>query len=245
MKEPSTFVPQRRGFLNSLGKGAAALGLASIASTVKLNAAPQTVVASPLLGAKDPADVWFGQVKGSHRVVFDATQPHQVMPFAWPKIFIMTNGQTGTPATDCGVVLVLRHDAIAYAFKDALWAKYHFDETFKAGEVGEGFMAADAATATKTRNPFWMTKPGDFQVPGFGAVPIGIKDLQADGVMICVCNAAMTVFTAAIAGGMGLKAEDVYNEWKANIIPGIQLVPSGVWALGRAQEHGCQYIFAG
>jgi intracellular sulfur oxidation DsrE/DsrF family protein len=42
-----------------------------------------------------------------------------------------------------------------------------------------------------------------------------------------------------------MKAEDVMNEWKANLIPGIQIVPSGVWALGRAQEHGCQYIFAG
>jgi len=29
------------------------------------------------------------------------------------------------------------------------------------------------------------------------------------------------------------------------VLPDIQIVPSGVWALGRAQEKGCGYIFAG
>jgi intracellular sulfur oxidation DsrE/DsrF family protein len=44
---------------------------------------------------------------------------------------------------------------------------------------------------------------------------------------------------------MGMKQEEVYNEWKNELIPNIQIVPSGVWAVGRAQEHGCKYIFAG
>jgi intracellular sulfur oxidation DsrE/DsrF family protein len=35
------------------------------------------------------------------------------------------------------------------------------------------------------------------------------------------------------------------NDSKAGLLPGIQIVPSGVWAVGRAQEHGCQYCFAG
>jgi len=29
------------------------------------------------------------------------------------------------------------------------------------------------------------------------------------------------------------------------LFPGIQVVPSGVMAVGRAQEHGCTYCFAG
>ena len=57
--------------------------------------------------------------------------------------------------------------------------------------------------------------------------------------------AAMTVFSTVVSGKMGLKQEDVLQEWKTNLIPGIQMVPSGVWALGRAQEHKCAYIFAG
>jgi len=29
------------------------------------------------------------------------------------------------------------------------------------------------------------------------------------------------------------------------VLPGIEVVPSGVWAVGRAQEHHCAYCFAG
>ncbi len=90
-----------------------------------------------------------------------------------------------------------------------------------------------------------MTKPGDFKAPGFGAVAIGIPELQVSGVMFCVCNAAMTVYSNVIAMNMKMKPEDVMNDWKANLIPGVQIVPSGVWAVGRAQEHGCQYVYAG
>lgn len=232
----------RRGFLGMLASGAAALGLTALATPLQLNAQQKTV--KPAV-PKSEADLWFDKIKGRHRVVYDATRPHEVMPFAWPKVFLMTNAATGTPETDCGVVVVLRHDAIPYAFQDAMWAKYNFAEMFKAGDVGGAFQAADAATATKTRNPFWNTQPGDFKVPGIGAVPIGIKDLQASGVMFCVCNAAMTVYSTIAAGQMNTKAEDVMKEWKENLIPGIQVVPSGVWALGRAQEHKCAYIFAG
>ncbi len=226
--------------------GAALLGLSAFAAPLRLNAKDQDMGGSPIgEGDANEYDQWFGKLKGSHRVVYDAPQPHAVFPFAWPKVFLMTNEQTGSPASDCGVVVVLRHDAICYAFQDPMWAKYGFAEAFHAKDHGPVFQAADAATATLTRNPFWNTKPGDFKVPGIGVVDIGIKELQASGVMFCVCSAAMTVYSTAIAGGMGLKPEDVMAEWKANLIPDIQMVPSGVWALGRAQELKCAYIFAG
>lgn len=236
---------QRRGFLGTLATGAAALGLAAIASPFRLNAQDPKAAPTKAAPGIHPADQWFNKVKGTHRVVYDCTRPHEIFPFAWPKVFLMTNEATGSPASDCGVVVILRHAAICYAFKDSMWEKYGFGEMFQAGEIGPAFQAADAATAIKTRNPFWNTKPDDFKVPGIGSVAIGIKDLQADGVMFCVCNAAMTVYSAAVAQKMSLNHEDVMKEWNSELIPGIQVVPSGVWAAGRAQEHGCKYIFAG
>ena len=240
----------RRGFLGMLATGAAALGLTALASPFKLNAqsakAPQKPGNKPVMTAhKSEADQWFDKVKGTHRVVYDAKRPNDVMPFAWPRVFLMTNAATGSPASDCGVVDVLRHDGIPYAFQDKMWEKYNFAEMFEVKELSPAFQATDAATAIKTRNPFWNTKPGDFKLPAFGAVPIGIKDLQSDGVMFCVRNAAMTVYSAIVADKMKMKPEDVLKEWKENLIPGIQIVPSGVWAVGRAQEHKCAYIFAG
>ncbi len=236
---------KRRSFLGKLATGAAALGLVSVVSPLRLGAQQKPPMKGKAPAPKGEADLWFDKIKGRHRVVYDATRPHEIMPFAWPKIFLMTNESTGTPSSECGVVVVLRHDAIGYAFQDSMWAKYNFGEVFKAGELGPAFQAADAATATKTRNPFWNTHPGDFKVPGVGAVDIGIKDLQKSGVMFCVCGAAMMVYSNVIAGMMKMNADDVMKDWKANIIPGIQIVPSGVWALGRAQEHKCGYIFAG
>ncbi|MBI2730893.1 MAG: hypothetical protein HYX40_09110 [Sphingobacteriales bacterium] len=220
----------RRDFLGTVAAGAA-VSLAAMASPLSVFAG-----AEEKPDASD-ADKWFDNITGKHRVVFDATQPHEVMPFAWPRVFLMTNQATGSTEKDCSVVVVLRHNAIPYAFEDRLWADYKFGEMFKADDP--------VTKAAATRNPFWKPKEGAFKIPGFGVVQIGINELQASGVMFCVCNAAMTVFSAVAAQGMGKKAEDVMADWKKGLLPGIQIVPSGVWALGRAQEHKCAYIFAG
>jgi intracellular sulfur oxidation DsrE/DsrF family protein len=219
----------RREFLGKIAAGAAAIGLLSIPSTIK-------AIPSVLQQTND-ADEWFKKVKGKHRVVFDATHPHEIIPFVWPRVFLLTNKATGTPEKDNSVVVVLRHEAIPYAFEDRIWTKYKFGEVFKTDDP--------ATKAPFVRNPFWKPKPGDYKVPGFGNVAIGINELQASGVMFAVCDAAMTVFSAAVAEGMKMDAAAVKKDWMSGLLPGVQPVPSGVWALGRAQEHGCAYIFAG
>ncbi len=39
--------------------------------------------------------------------------------------------------------------------------------------------------------------------------------------------------------------EQVKKDWLSGILPGIVLLPSGVWAVNRAQEAGFTYCFAG
>jgi intracellular sulfur oxidation DsrE/DsrF family protein len=219
----------RRDFLGKLATGAAALGAASM---VPFNVEART----PDYDYSD-ADEWFNKIKGKHRIVFDATQPHEIMPFAWPKVFLLTNSATGTPEKDCSVVVVLRHAAVGYALNSDIWAKYKLGEVLKADDP--------LTKAPATRNPFWQPKEGDFKVPGLGNVAIGINELQGNGVMFCACNMAITVYSAVLADMMKMDAEAVKKEWLAGVLPGIQVVPSGVWAVGRAQEHGCAYCFAG
>jgi len=224
----------RRNFLGAVATGVAALGISTVAAPLNLQAA-EKITADDLLSPEDP-DTWFKKIKGKHRVVFDVPKPHEIFPFAWPRVFLATNEKTGSPASDCGVVVVLRHSAIPYAMQDALWTKYNF---------GEFFGAEDPATKKpSTRNPFWKPAPGAFTVPGIGPIPIGINELQDSGVMFCVCDAALTVYSAAAASKMNMDAAKVKAEWVAGLLPNIQVVPSGVWALGRAQEHGCAYISA-
>ena len=221
---------ERRHFLKNVATGAAALSLSMFTPPFKLSA-------SALDNDPDDSDAWFNKVKGKHRIVFDVTKPNDMLPFAWPKIFILTNGATGTPANDTGVVVILRHEAIPYAMESRLWAKYKFGDSFKIDDP--------KTHAASVRNMFWHPGPDDFQVPGIGSVQIGINDLQADGVMFCVCNMALTVLSAVTAGSMKMDAKEVYKDWVSGILPGIQIVPSGVWAVGRAQEHDCAYCFAG
>lgn len=223
----------RRNFLGTLASGAAAIGLTTMAPT--LNAFGNEKENFPALNS-DPEDM-FKKINGKHRIVFDATQPHEIYPFAWPRVFLLTNEATGTQSKDCSVVVVLRHTAIGYAMEDKLWEKY---------KMGELFHANDPATGKpSTRNPFWKPKAGAYKVPGIGEVLLGIDQLQASGVMFCVCEAAMTVYSAVTAAAINGNAAEIRKEWVSGLLPGIQPVPSGVWALGRAQEKGCGYIFAG
>ena len=138
------------------------------------------------------------------------------------------------------VIVVLRHDGIPYAFNNDLWKKYNFGEMFEV--MGDQMMGEDKKPLD--HNPFWKPAKGTYKVPGFGVVDIGINELQDSGVQFVLCNAATTVYSAVAAQKMNLKPEDVYNEWKAAILPGITLVPSGVWAVGRAQENKCAYCYA-
>ena len=237
-KEQSNSTPRRK-FLGTLAASAAALGLSSFASPLAAHAGEFTQSKTTPTGMMD-ADAWFDQVKGKHRIIYDVTAPKEghdlIMPFAWSKIFMLTNAATGTAEKDCGVVVVMRHSGIAFAMEDRLWAKYKLGDVFGVKDPANG--------ASSVRNMMWKPNPV-FTVPGVGPVPIGIDELQASGAMFCVCNMALTVFSAVVADKMKMNKDDVYKDWVSGILPGVQIVPSGVWAVGRAQEHKCAYCFAG
>lgn len=220
----------RRQFLGSVASGAAAMGIASFIN-------PFQVLGQQQDNNIPDADEWFNKIKGKHRIVFDVTKPNEILPFAWPKVFLLTNANTGTPEDQSSVVVILRHEAIPYALGNELWDKYKFGEMFKIDDP--------KTKAPSTRNPFWQPQADDYKVPGIGPVQIGINDLQQSGVMFCACDMAMTVYSAAAAEAMNADAATIKKEWLDGVLPGIKVVPSGVWAVGRAQEHGCAYCFAG
>jgi intracellular sulfur oxidation DsrE/DsrF family protein len=223
----------RRGFLGTIASGAAAMGLATLSPL-------QQIHANTGLNSTDPdPEQLFKNLKGKHRAIFDVIAPNKenpILPFAWARVFLLTNEATGTPTKDNDVVVVLRHDGIPYAFEDKAWSKYGFGQMFGAMTPG--------TTNPATKNDMWKpAKP--YEVPGIGPVPIAINDLQDSGVHFVVCNVAMTVYSAVIADKMKLKKEDVFNDFKASLLPGVTIVPSGVWAVGRAQENKCAYFYAG
>jgi intracellular sulfur oxidation DsrE/DsrF family protein len=217
----------RRKFLGNLVAGTSLAGFSSISHVLEAT----TPIDVSLVA---DAESWIKQgVKGSDRIVYDGPEPHDGFPIIWTWAYYLTNNQTGTTDDDMTGVCVLRHNAIPFAMKDDLWEKYKFGEIFNVQD--------NIAKAPAQRNPYYDPKEGDFPMPMIE----GIKRMQERGAMFCVCDLAISVYSGAVAQQMNLNPEDVKAEWIAGVLPGIQIVPSGVWALGKAQKEGCGYIYAG
>jgi hypothetical protein len=217
----------RRDFLGTLVAGAT-VGIAGLALSTEAALASQL----PPMPDTSGFEAWLKKIKGKHKQVFDAPMPHGGLPLAWSRVFLMTNKSTGVADDDVKAVLILRHEAIPIGMENGLWEKYKF---------GEMFEIQDEATKTPlTMNPFWKPKAGSMPLPG-----MGLDELIQSGVLVGICDMAITFYSMKHAEKAGLKAEDVKKDWISGILPGIQLVPSGVLAVNRAQEHGCTYCYAG
>jgi intracellular sulfur oxidation DsrE/DsrF family protein len=219
----------RRSFLGQLALGAATLSVPALASGMRL---PTELMAPAPSGDDKGLEAWLGNIKGKHKQVFDSMSHNNGIPLAWVRVFLMTNKAVGAAESDVTAVLILRHDSIPLAMESPLWAKYKFGEVFK--------LTDGATKAPAVANAFWKPAPNSLPVPG-----MGLNELLDSGVMVGVCDMALKVYSSIVAAGMKLNADEVKKEWVGGIFPGIQLVPSGVLAINRAQEHGCTYCWAG
>ena len=189
--------------------------------------------ATPVKEDESDAERWFKTAKGKHRIVYDASEPHDGYPFIWSWVFYKTNNETGTPDHDMTAMVVLRHNAMPFALHDDMWKKYRLGEFFKVKD--------NTTQRPSLRNLYYVPREGDFPAPGIE----GMKTLYERGAMFCVCNMALYAYSMELAHHRGLKQEEIYADWKQHVLPGVQVVPSGVWAIARAQEHNFAYCYAG
>ena len=222
----------RREFLGKMAAGAS-LVIPSLLASFDANAKPNPALAADADESFTDADEWFKKVKGKHKIIYDAPEPHDGFPIIWSWAFYKTNNQTGSPDSALTAVVVLRHNGIPLAMEDRLWEKYKFGETFKITDT--------VTNAPAIRNPYNVPTAPMWTSNGID----GIKNLMARGVMFCVCDLAISVYSGMVAKGMNLDPEEVRKDWVSGLLPGVQSVPSGVWAIGRAQEKGCAYCYAG
>lgn len=219
MNDLITSPTARRGFLGRVAAFAAGL---TVAAPAALSAETRSSEASA-----DPAlDAWFGRIKGKHRVVFDAPEPNNGMSAIWPRVYL--NSMAATYPGDATAVVILRHAAIGLGMGDALWSKYKFGEMFN---IKSGDNPA-------TKNPY-ATITG-LPIPG-----LGISELIKSGVLVGLCDVALTVYSSGAAQKMNMDPAAVKKEWAAGLLPGVQIVPSGVLGVAHSQELGCNYIYAG
>ena len=226
----------RRGFLGRMFGAAAAAGL-SVAGT--------RVASAQEAGADD----WIKEVKGTHRCLFDFPQHKNGFPQlhilnylnTYATAYKAAPGQVGAVGTFYSVGT---QSSIPLAFNDTIWAKY---------ALGEYTGLKDASGKPYTRNVFNRPTAQDLHlliqamgtpnIPALSeAIPaLGIESLQKMGTKFILCNNALGLWCLELeARGKG-KAPDIEKELRANLLPGVTMVPAMVIAIDKAQEAGIKY----
>jgi intracellular sulfur oxidation DsrE/DsrF family protein len=188
-------------------------------------------------------------VKGPHRCLFDFPQHKGGAPLlhilnylnTYNEAYKMGPGTVGAVGTFYSIGT---QSSIALAFNDSMWARYG---------LGDYLGLKDASGKPYTRNVFHRPTPDDagvliqaFQTPPIpelaGAVPgLGIESLQKMGTKFLLCANALGAWCLELqARGKG-KAGDIEKDLRANVLPGVTIVPAMVIAIEKAQAAGIRY----
>jgi hypothetical protein len=173
---------------------------------------------SPAASAAAEWDLtWIDRLTGKYRTVFDAPEVNEGTVFTNAQVFQMGFKEV-YDATDADMqaVLVLRHRGVVMAFNDAMWEKYA--------------LGAESKVANGEKvNPFTRE----------------MTNLKNRGAIFLACNLAASRRSREIAQRLGVSADDVKKELYANLIPGVIMQTSGVFATVRAQQAGCSFMKSG
>ncbi len=204
--------------------GVAALGLTLAAC----DTTGQPVNAQSPATAPD-APAWLAQLDGTHRMLFDATAPGGGIPL----IHVMNYYDTFNKAyevadADVDAVLTFYGGTTFYGLSDSMWSKY---------QLGAFTNAQDAGGAPFKANP-WRTNP---TILGGPMPQASVESLQQRGATFILCNNALGIMAGMVAQARGLESNAVYEDMKANILPGVTLVPAMVIAIDQAQQAGLSY----
>jgi intracellular sulfur oxidation DsrE/DsrF family protein len=225
----------RRSFLTRLGMALSTVGMALAASeSAKAQASTSGGGWQP---KRHPQDDWMDRLPGSHRLVFDTTSPSGIGTAMWfaNNFFLANQSGYQLGGADLAVVIVIRHGSTAFAFTDAMWAKY-------------GMLLAQRTNfddpKTKRRpiiNVYNSATHGDL-LPNGG---ITLDNLAARGVHFAVCQIATRRLAGAIAAATGGTSDAVYDELTRSLVPNAHMAAAGIVALSRAQERGYTFADAG
>src|SRR3954462_13237410 len=224
----------RRLFLGQL------FGVAAVAklSMVGLGAAQES-----------SADAWIKEVKGSHRCLFDFPQHKSGVPQLHILNYLNTyatayktgTGEVGAVRTFYGVGT---QASSPLAFNDAILTTYELG-------VYTGLKDADGKHYTRNvlKRPtlrdlhLLMQAYGSPMIPALAdAMPaLGIESLQKLGTKFVLCANALGIWCLELeARGKG-KAPDIDKELRANLLPGVTIVPAMVIAIDKAKKAGIKY----
>jgi hypothetical protein len=211
---------RRRDFLAKISLGAAALAFD-----------PEELRAELRPGSAGPWDTsWIPKVEAApFRAIFNASEISDGASLDYAATFLDHFHEAhGTTDAQTRPVIIARRLGTALGLNDAMWDKY---------ALGADTKTTDPATrGVARRNVYWTSQGGDDRPA------IKIDALQRRGMIMLVCSVALGNMGSGLAEDRKRDVEEVRAELRGNLVPGAILVPSGIYALIRAQNAGCAYM---
>ena len=203
---------------------------AAIAASRTDAAANPTTLATSSAALPAPPDNWLKGLTGKHRQFFDSPAPGGGVALNYILNYYDTlNRDYGVKDAAIDAVGTFYGSATLFGVNDAMWAKYKLGEILEANDPATGKPA--------TSNP-WRTSPN---IRGMPLPQASVESLQRRGATFIMCNNALRFFAGSVAKARGLQTDSVYADLKANILPGVELIPAMVVAIGQAHAAGLSY----
>jgi intracellular sulfur oxidation DsrE/DsrF family protein len=205
------------------------------------NAPPAAQAGSAARSSWQPAhhaeDNWLDEVPGTHRLFFDTTTPEGFgEAIFWANNYLNANKSGyGVEDNSLAIVICARHHSTAFAYSDAIWAKY----------------GAPLAERDRFNDPKTTKAPviNVYRVASYGNLlrnnGVTLDSILDRGVRLAVCRLATRARAGMIARQMGGTADEVFNELASHLVPNARIVPAGIVAVNRAQERGYTFASAG
>ena len=212
-------------------------------------------------------DSWFAKITAKHKAVFDSPDIEDGIAIAHATGYIRgMRDALAAGVDDVQIVLVMRHAGVPMVLNDAMWTKYQIGKERKVKDysndkwatrnpfIGAPPSATGAARpASSSDRPqstlTWLASHGhillgcDLATRNYANVIA--RNFARDPSAVDLARAFGTIYgglAAQIAETTKADSRAVYEELKANLVPGVILQPTGVYAVHRAQEAGCTFI---
>ena len=179
-------------------------------------------------------DTWFGRLTAKHKAVFDSPQIEDGLVLANATGYIRgMEDAIHAAENDVQTVVVIRHVAVVMLFNDAMWEKY---------ELGRLRNVKDSRTDKWATKNQWLGSSTPRQAGTADPIQSNLSWLSSRGHFILGCDLATRNLSGTLSREDKGDARTIYAELTANMVPGVILQPTGVYACLRAQEAGCTYI---
>lgn len=197
---------------------------------------PLSLEAAPTVMNTDDWDIsWPKRLTGKHKAVFDVPEVESGYGVWRASIWAQQYRDVLKVApNDLSQIIILRHNGIVLGMQQSFWDKYKVGETKK--------VTHPVTSQVTDRNPVLLSSERN-EVPA-RLDAYALDRFIARGGIVLACNLAMDFFIAGLASRLSIPADEARSRAMAALIPGVTLMPSGIFSCVKAQDEGCHYVKA-